>query len=159
MASKNQAVPDGYNTITAQLAIDGAAEAIEFYKKAFGAVELMRIPGPDGRGVMHAEMKIGDSIVFLSDEFPQANYRSPHSLGGRTGSLYLYVDDVDAAYRRAIEAGAKASMPVTDMFWGDRFGSVMDPFGHSWGLATRKENVSAEEMVARSREFHKQASA
>jgi PhnB protein len=142
-------IPQGYHSVTPYLTVKGAAPAIEFYKRAFGAQEVERMPGPDGNSVMHAELKIGDSIVMLSDEFPQAGTRSPQTLGGSTGYLFLYVPDVDAAFKRAVDAGAKATMPPADMFWGDRFGKVSDPFGHEWGLATHKEDLSPEEIRKR----------
>ena len=142
-------IPDGYRTITPYITVQGAAQALEFYKRAFGAEEKERMPGPDGKSVMHAELKIGDSIVMLSDEFPGMGCRSPRALGGSTGYLFLYVPDVDAAFKRAVDAGAKASMPIADMFWGDRFGKVTDPFGHEWGLATHKEDLSPDEIKKR----------
>jgi len=142
-------IPTGYHTVTPYLTVKGAAQAIDFYKRAFGAQEVERMPGPDGKSVMHAELKLGDSVVMLSDESPQGGTRSPQTLGGSTAYLFLYVPDVDAAFKRAVDAGAKATMPPTDMFWGDRFGKVSDPFGHEWGLATHKEDVSPEEMRRR----------
>jgi PhnB protein len=142
-------IPQGYHTVTPYLTVKGAAQAIDFYKRAFGAQEVERMPGPDGTSVMHAELKIGDSIVMLSDEFPQMGTRSPQTLGGSTVSLFLYVPDVDAAFKRAVDAGAKATMPPADMFWGDRFGKVADPFGHAWGLATHTEDLSPDEIRRR----------
>jgi PhnB protein len=142
-------IPPGYHTVTPYLTVKGAAQAIEFYKRAFGAQEVERMPGPDGKSVMHAELKIGDSIVMLSDEFPQMGTRSPQTLGGSSGYLFLYVSDVDAAFKRAVDAGAKATMPPADMFWGDRFAKVSDPFGHEWGMATHKEDLSPEEIRKR----------
>ncbi|MGH7312058.1 MAG: VOC family protein [Candidatus Rokuibacteriota bacterium] len=142
-------IPDGYRTVTPYITVRNGAEAIEFYTRAFGAEEIARMPGPDNKSIMHAELKIGDSIVMLSDEFPQGRTRSPQSLGGSTGSLFLYVPDVDAAFKRALDAGATVAMPLADMFWGDRFGQVSDPFGHVWGLATHKEDVTPEEMRKR----------
>jgi PhnB protein len=152
-------VPDGYRTVTPYLTVKGAAQAIEFYKKAFGAKEKERMSGPDGTSVMHAELEFGDSIVMLSDEFPGGNCRSPQSLGGTSASVFLYVPDVDVAYKRAVEAGAKPAMPLTDMFWGDRFGKVVDPFGHEWSMATHKEDVPPAEMERRGREFMAQMAA
>ena len=148
--------PKGYHTATPYLVVRGAAQAIEFYKRAFGAEELARMPAPDGRTVMHAELKIGDSIVMLADESPGMGCRSPESLGGSTASLHLYVKDVDAAFKRALAAGAQARMPVADMFWGDRYGKVADPFGHEWGLATHKEDLSPEEIGRRAAAYFKQ---
>ena len=129
--------------------IRGAAGAIEFYKRAFGAQEVMRMPAPGGNTVMHAEIKIGDSIIFVGDEFPDMGCRSPESLGGSAASLHIYVPDVDAAFKRAMDAGAKVRMPVMDMFWGDRYGKVADPFGHEWGLATHKEDLKPDEIAKR----------
>ncbi len=146
-------IPEGNHSITPYLVVKDAARAIEFYKRAFGAEELGRMTGPGGRGVMHAEIKIGDSRVMLSDEFPGAGCSSPQSLGGTTCQLYLYVPDVDSAYQQAVSAGASADMPVSDMFWGDRFGKLSDPFGHEWALATRKEDVSPQELKKRSDAF------
>jgi PhnB protein len=142
-------IPQGFHTVTPYITVKGAAQAIDFYKRAFGAEEVERVPGPDGKSVMHAEVKIGDSIVMLSDEFPQAGSRSPQTLGGSTGYLFLYVPDVDAAFKRAVDAGAKPTMPLADMFWGDRFGKVADPFGHEWGLATHQEDLTPEEIHKR----------
>ena len=145
-------VPAGYHTVTPYLTVHDAAEAIAFYARAFGAEEKERMPGPAGK-IMHAELRIGDSIVMLSDEFPgMSGSRSPQSLGGSTGYLFLYVADVDQLFRRAVEAGAKVEMPLTNMFWGDRFGKLLDPFGHTWGLATHVEDVSPEEIARRQRE-------
>jgi PhnB protein len=137
--SKVQAVPEGYHTVTPYLTIKGAAKAIDFYKKAFGAEELSRMPGPEG-AVMHAEIKIGDSIVMVSD--PMMN---PPSVS----SVFLYVGDVDSSFKRAVDAGATVSQPLADMFWGDRFGSVKDPFGINWSMATHKEDVAPAEMEKR----------
>jgi PhnB protein len=142
-------VPDGYRTVTPYLTVKGAAEAIDFYKRAFGAQEVERMTGPDGKSVMHAEIRIGDSIVMLADEMPQMGTRSPQTLGGATGSIFLYVPDVDSAFKRALDAGARATMPPADMFWGDRFGKLTDPFGHEWGLATHREDLTPEEVRQR----------
>jgi uncharacterized glyoxalase superfamily protein PhnB len=151
-----KAIPQGFHTVTPSLIVRDAAKAIEFYTKALGAKELMRMPSPDGR-IAHAELQIGDSIIFLSDEFPNMGVsRSPQTLGGSTGTLHLYVEDVDTAYQRAITAGGKVAMPVADMFWGDRYGTFVDPFGHPWGLATHKEDLTAEEMEARAADFYAQ---
>ena len=147
-----KAIPDGFHSITPQLTVKDGNKAIDFYKKAFGAQEIMRMPGPGG-GLMHAELKIGDSTVMLADEMPEQGCRAPVSVGGVSSSLYVYVPDVDAAFKRATEAGAKALMPPTDMFWGDRFGQVEDPSGHRWGLATHKEDLSPSEMDKRGKEF------
>ena len=143
-------IPEGYHTLTPYLIVRGGPRAIDFYRRAFGAVELMRMPAPDGERLMHAEIRIGDSNVMLSDEFPEmGGGRSPTSLGGAGASLFLYVEDVDAAFARAVAAGAKVQMPVQDMFWGDRYGRLEDPFGHVWSLATHKEDLTREEIARR----------
>lgn len=152
MAKATRAIPEGFHTVTAGLTVRDAAAAIEFYKKALGAQELMRMPMPDGK-IGHAELKIGDSIIFLNDEFPQMGHKSPQTLGGASGSIYLYVEDVDKAFKRATDAGATTKMPIADMFWGDRYGQVVDPFGHVWGLSTHVEDVSPAEMEKRSKEW------
>lgn len=139
-------VPAGMHTVTPHLVCAGAAEAIEFYKKAFGAEELNRLPGPDGK-LMHAEIRIGDSTVMLVDENPEWGSMSPVTLKGSPVTLHLYVADVDAAWERALAAGAIGAMPPADMFWGDRFAALSDPFGHSWSLATHVRDVSEEEMM------------
>ena len=146
-------VREGYQTVTPALTVRNGAEAIEFYKKAFGAEEIMRVPGPDGKSLMHAEIRVGNSRIMLGDESPAMGCLAPVTLGGPGGSLYVYVPDVAAAFKRAVAAGAKALMPVTDMFYGDRFGQVEDPSGHRWGLATHVEEVAPEEMMRRQREF------
>src|SRR5882724_2623526 len=148
-----KAKPDGYHTVTPGITVKGADRAIEFYKQAFGAQELMRFPSPDGKTIMHAEIKIGDSVIMLGDEIPGMGARSPQSLGGVTGTITLHVDDVDAVYAKAVAAGATARVPVMDMFWGDRIGRVIDPFGHEWALSTHKEDVSPEEIGRRAKEF------
>ena len=141
-------VPDGYHTVTPHLVVRDAAKAIDFYAAAFGAEELYRMPGPDG-AVMHAELMIGDSRVMLGEEAPQMGALSPQTIGGSPVSLLLYVKDVDASFTRAGGAGCTIQMPPTDMFWGDRYGKLVDPFGHKWSLATHKEDVSPEEMAKR----------
>lgn len=146
-------IPDGYHTITPMIAVRNAAEAIEFYKKAFGAEELGRLNGLDGRSVVHAELRIGSSRFFLCDENPEWGFRSPETLGGPSCVFYLYVEDVDKAYKKAVGAGARIKQPVTDMFWGDRTGSVTDPYGCQWDLATRKEDVPPKEIGKRGKEF------
>ena len=138
-------VPDGYHTLTPFLTIRDAAKAIEFYKAAFGAQERGVMKAPDGK-VMHAELKIGDSIVMLSDEFPDFGSVSPQALGGSGSGLHIYLDNVDAAFERAVKAGAQVDMPVMDQFWGDRFGRLKDPFGHKWSIATHVKDLSPEEM-------------
>jgi PhnB protein len=146
------ATPPGFHTVTAGLCVRDTAKAIDFYEHAFGATELVRMAAPDGP-IMHAEIKIGDSIVFLSDEKPEMGRSSPQTVGRPTGALYLYVENVDAAFKQAIDAGARELMAPSNMFWGDRFAQVADPFGHHWGLATRVEDVSPDEMERRGREF------
>lgn len=143
-----KAIPEGYHSVTPYLVVKGAAEAIEFYTKAFGAVETVRMPGPGG-SVMHAEITIGDSIVMLSDEQPERGHLSPVTIGGAGVSIMLYTGDVDATYQAALAAGAKGIQPPTDMFWGDRMSNITDPFGHSWAIATHTEDVSPEEMQKR----------
>ncbi len=157
MAKKVQAIPEGYHTLTPGLIVQGAARAIEFYRKAFGAEERMRMPAPDGR-IMHSELKIGDSIIFVNDEMPDMQCLSPKTLKGSPISLYIYVENVDAAFKRAVEAGATVTMPLADMFWGDRFGKLVDPFGHQWGLATHKEDVAPAEMKKRQEAYFAQMS-
>ncbi len=142
------AIPEGYYSLTPYLVIKGAAEAIEFYTKVFGAVETMRMPGPGGR-IMHAEIRIGNSILMLADENPERGYLSPPSRGGATGSVMFYTTDVDATHQAAVAAGAKEATPPTDMFWGDRMSNITDPFGHNWAIATHKEDVSPEDMQKR----------
>ena len=143
-------IPEGYHSLTPYLAVEDAARAIEFYKDAFGAEEIHRMPGPDG-SIAHAELQIGDSKLMLSDPFPQSNVRPPSERGGPTASVFMYVDDADAVFEQAQTAGATVSMPLEDMFWGDRFGSLTDPFGHVWAMATHKEDLSEEEMAERSK--------
>jgi PhnB protein len=153
MTISNKPVPEGFHTVTPALVVRGAAKAIEFYKKALGATELVRMPGPDG-SIMHAELKIGDSIIFVSDENPQMGHvKSPQTLGGCTGSLNIYVPNVDDTFKQAITAGGKETMPVADQFWGDRYGSLIDPFGFVWGIGTHKEDLSPAEMQQRMQEF------
>jgi len=138
-------VPEGMRTVTPHLVCAGAAEAIEFYKRAFGAVEMARLPGPQGK-LMHAMIRIGDSVVMLVDEFPEMGALSPSSLKGSPVTIHLYVDNADATAERAVKAGAKITMPVADQFWGDRYGQLVDPFGHRWSVGTHVRDVSTEEM-------------
>jgi len=152
MTPSAKPIPEGYHTVSPSLVIKNAAAAIEFYKKAFGAKERGRMPGPDGR-LMHAELQIGDSVVMICDEMPEYGTRSPQTLGGTPVSLFLYVPDVDASFQQAIAVGATSTMPVADMFWGDRFGKLADPYGHEWSLATHKEDLTHEEIERRGREF------
>jgi PhnB protein len=150
MTSRIKPIPDGYHTATPYLIITNAAQAIEFYKEAFGATELMRLATPDGK-LMHAEIKIGDSPIMLCDECPDWNALSPQTIGGTTVSIVLYVDDVDAVVNRAVATGATVLMPVEDQFWGDRMGTVVDPYGHKWSIATHTEDVSPEEIDKRAK--------
>jgi PhnB protein len=153
MTKQVNPIPEGYHALTPVLTVKNGAAAIEFYKNAFGAKERYRMPGPEGTGVMHAELIIGDSIFMMGEEMPGQDCRSPESLGGTPVSLYMYVEDVDAAFKNAIEAGAKEKMPVQDMFWGDRIGEVVDPSGHRWTLATHVEDLSEEEIAKRAVKF------
>jgi PhnB protein len=138
-------IPDGYHSITPALTVRDAERAIEFYKQAFGATQRGVMKGPDGK-VMHAELQIGDSILMLSDEFPEFGALSPQSAGGSSTLLHIYVDGVDAAFDRAVKAGAEVEMPVMDQFWGDRYGKLKDPFGHKWSIATHMKDLSMDEM-------------
>lgn len=147
-STKVKAIPDGYHSVTPYLIIDGAARAIDFYKRAFDAKELMRIPSP-GNKIGHAEIKIGDSVIMLADEHPEMDARSPTHFGGSPISIMIYVEDVDKQFKQAISAGGTELRPLTDQFYGDRSGTLKDPFGHSWHLATHKEDVSMEEMNRR----------
>lgn len=143
MSVKTGNEPKNEQMVTAYLTIRGVAKAIDFYKKAFGAVELMRNSAPDGKLIWHARIRIGNSVIMMSDEFPEcAGALSPETLGGTTVTLHLYVDDVDSFYKRAVDAGAKATMPIENMFWGDRYGQVTDPFGHRWSIATPIEQLT-----------------
>jgi uncharacterized glyoxalase superfamily protein PhnB len=139
-------VPAGYHTVTPYLCVKGAAKAIDFYKKAFGAEEVMRMTGPDGTSVMHAELKIGDSHIMLGDEWPGMYCKSPQSLGGTAVNLHIYVEDVDKVFTRAIDAGCKPDMPLADMFWGDRYGSLIDPFGYVWNISQHVKDLTPEEL-------------
>ena len=148
MAAQVKPIPDGYHAVTPYLIVDGAASAINFYTKAFGAIELFRLAGPDGK-IGHAELLIDDSHVMLADEHPNMGARGPQSIGGSPVSLLLYVEDVDAVVSQAVSLGAKLIRPVADQFYGDRTGGLEDPFGHNWYVATHKEDVSPEEMQRR----------
>jgi len=145
-ATKVQPIPQGMHSVTPHLVCAGAADAIEFYKKAFGAVEEARLPGPNGK-VMHAMIRIGGSAVMLADEMPEWGSLGPKALKGSPVTIHLYVEDADAFVARAAKAGAKITMPVDDMFWGDRYGKLEDPFGHHWSVATHVRDVSREEMA------------
>lgn len=149
--SKPNPIPQGMHTVTPHLICAGAADAMEFYKQAFNAVEVSRLPDPQGR-LLHASIRIGDSAVMLTDEFPQWGSLGPKSLKGTPVIIHLYVDDVDAFVERAVTAGAKVIMPPEDMFWGDRYGRIEDPFGHRWSLATHLRDVSPEEIQQAVRE-------
>jgi len=152
MASQVKPIPKGYHSVTPYLSVNDTARALDFYKRAFGAQEVMRMDGPDGK-IGHAEIKIGDSIIMLGDETPQSGTRSPQSLGGTTASIMLYVENADNAFNQAVSAGAQVDSPLANMFWGDRFGRLKDPFGHSWAVATRIEDVAPADMSKRMKEF------
>jgi PhnB protein len=152
MAEKVNAIPDGFHSITPSLVIRDASKAIDWYKQALGAQELYRMPGPDGR-LMHAEIKIGDSVVMISDEMPEMGGKGPQTLGGTPVSLMIYGEECDALFNRAVGAGASVRMPMADAFWGDRWGMLTDPFGHVWAIATRKKNLSVPEMNRAMDEF------
>ena len=154
MSTAKKAVPDGYHTITPTLTLDDASRAIDWYKKALGAEELSRFTGPDGK-IMHAELKIGDSRIMVND--PIMGNKGPKGFGGSPTSLWIFVEDCDAFFNRAVAAGAQVKMPVGDQFWGDRMGAFADPHGYSWSVATRKEDLTREEMDRRGAEFFKQA--
>jgi PhnB protein len=151
MKNQTKPIPEGYHTLTPHLVVKSAGEAIEFYKKAFGAKEIVRMPGPDGKSIIHADLVIGDSHLFLVDEFPDMGCLAPQTVGGSPVTVHIYVDDVDTFFNQALAAGAQVKMPLSDMFWGDRYGLVTDPFGHSWSIATHKEDLSPEEMGKRMR--------
>jgi len=146
--SKPDAIPKGFHTVTPHLVVKGGAEALRFYAKAFGAEEAYKIPGPGG-SVVHAEMRVGDSMVMLGEESPEYGALSPKTLGGSPVTIMLYVEDVDGWYARATKAGCETKMPPTDMFWGDRYCKLADPYGHNWAIATHKEDVSPEEIGRR----------
>jgi PhnB protein len=145
-----QAVPEGYQTLTPYLSVDDAEAAIDFYRRAFGATEQGRMASPDGK-IAHAELEIAGSKVMLSDAFPQFTVKPPKDIGGTTVGIFMYVEDVDEVFRRAVEAGATSTMEPEDQFWGDRFGTVTDPFGHNWQIATHVEDVPPAEMEERAK--------
>jgi PhnB protein len=145
-----QPIPEGYHTLAPYLTVDNAAQAIDYYKDAFGAKERVRMEAPGG-AIGHAELEIGDSVVMLSDPFPQASTKAPKELGGTSVSVFMYVKDVDAVVKQAVDAGATVLMEVEDQFWGDRFGTVQDPFGHTWSIATHVEDVTPEEIAERAK--------
>ncbi len=155
MAQKAQAIPQGYHTVTPSLFVAGAAKAIDFYKKAFGAEERMRFPAPDG-SIMHAELTIGDSIVMLADEMPDQGGRGPKSIGGTPVSFFIYRENVDSAWKQAVAAGAKEIMPLADQFWGDRTGCLEDPFGHQWWLAQHIQDLTPEQLQKNAEAFFSQ---
>ncbi|SBP89796.1 VOC family protein [Thiomonas delicata] len=145
--SKVKAIPDGMHSLTPHLVCRGAAAAIDFYGRAFGAIELFRLPGPNGK-LIHACVRIGDSQLFLFDEMPEHGALGPQTLQGTPVTIHLHVQDADASFARAVAAGATVAMPLADMFWGDRYGQLTDPFGHRWSIATHLREVSHDEMVA-----------
>ena len=155
MPAKVNPIPEGYRTVTPYLIIRDAARAIEFYVKAFGAKEVMRMPLPDGK-LAHAEIQIGDSMIMMADENPEWGARSPQALNGTPVGVFLYVPDVDATFQRAVDAGATPTMPPSDMFWGDRYGKLKDPFGHEWSVGTHVEDVPPEEMGKRQEAYFAQ---
>ena len=157
MSSQVKRVPEGYHTITPGLIVNGAQKAIEFYKEAFGAEIIGVHTTPDGSKVAHGEIKIGDSRVFINDEYPEMNARGPQSLGGSPVSLSLYVEDADAVFNRAVAAGATVTMPLADQFWGDRWGMITDPFGHHWSVATHIKDLTEEELNKASAEYFSQS--
>lgn len=145
MAKAVKPIPEGFRSITPHLVVRNADQAIAFYKRAFGAKELHRMPSPDGE-ILHAQIKIGDSILMLCDEFPEWNTLGPQSLGGSSVGIHIYVKDADALFKRAVTAGATIKMPLEDTFWGDRYGKITDPFGHEWSIATRKRKLTPKEI-------------
>ena len=146
-------IPEGTHTLVAHLVLRNTNEAIEFYKRAFGAEELFRMPGPDGKSIVHAQMKLGDSKLYLADEMPgMSKCESPQTIGGTTIVMHVWSTDADAAFDRAVKAGAKVAMPMMDAFWGDRYGQVTDPFGHRWSIATHKKDMTPQEMSAAMKE-------
>ena len=148
MADKVKPIPEGYTAVTPHLVVEGAAEAIDFYKRAFGAEEVMRLPAPDGKRFLHAEVRINGSVVMLADAFPEWDSQSPKELGGTPAAVHLYVEDADAVFAKALEAGATETMPLQDMFWGDRYGKLLDPFGHAWSVSTHIKDPTPEELEA-----------
>jgi PhnB protein len=155
MAKTAQAIPKGYHTVTPSIVVAGAAKALDFYKRAFGAEELSRFPGPDG-SIMHAEFKIGDSIIMMGDEMPEHGARGPKSIGGSAVSFFVYGENVDAAWKRALDAGAKVVMQLEDQFWGDRAGCLEDPFGHKWWLAQHMQDLTPDELKKAADSFFSQ---
>ena len=152
MKKQVQPIPPGFHTLTPHLVVKDASNAIEFYNKAFGAREIRRAPAPDGKSLLQAELQNGDSRLMLVDVFPEMDCRGPKSIGGTPVTIHMFVEDVDAAFSKAVAAGAEVKMPLDDMFWGDRYGVLTDPFGHSWSLATHKEDLTPEEIAKRVQE-------
>lgn len=157
MMPSNQPIPEGYHTVTPLLVVTDPAKALDFYKRAFGAKEVLRMEIPGTGRIGHAELLIGDSRLMLGDETPERQFIAPEHLKAISSGMYLYVKDADGLYRRAIEAGAREVMPMRDMFWGDRCGQIRDPFGHIWTLATHKEDLSFQEIQERARQFYTKA--
>jgi uncharacterized glyoxalase superfamily protein PhnB len=153
MASQVKPIPDGFNSISAYLIVKDSVEAMEFYSKAFGGETITRMPGPDGKGTLHAEMRIGNSVLMLSDENPDWGTKSPLTMGCTTVHLHLYVEDADAAFNQAVAAGCEVTQPISDVFWGDRYARVNDPFGHAWSIATHTEDLTPEELDERAKKF------
>jgi uncharacterized glyoxalase superfamily protein PhnB len=145
-------IPEGFHSVTPSLVVSNAAEAIEFYKKAFNANEIYKFPTPDGK-ILHAMIQIGDSFVMMSDEFPTMGMKSPITIGGTAVTLHLYVEDSDKIFKQAVDAGAVITMPIMDSFWGDRFGTVMDPYGHSWAIATHKIDMTPDGLRKAGEEY------
>jgi PhnB protein len=145
-----QPIPEDYNTLTPYLAVEDAAAAIDYYQRAFGAKERVRMEAPDGK-IGHAELEIGDSLLMLSDPFPQSSTRPPTEIGGTSANVFMYVEDVDAVVKKAVDEGASVTMEVEDQFWGDRFGTITDPFGHVWAIATHIEDLTPEEIAERAK--------
>jgi PhnB protein len=141
-----KAIPEGYHSVTPYMVVNDAAAAIDFYKRAFEAQETYRHLGPDGKSIINAELKIWDSIILLSDEFPHGECRSPKSIGGTAITLHIYNEDVDRVFKQAVNAGATVVMPIMDVFWGDRYAQIKDPFGHIWSIGTHKQDLSQEEI-------------
>ena len=152
-AMKKNPIPTGFHTLTPHLEVRGAARAIDFYRAAFGAREIVRNVGPDGRMIMHAQLQIGDSMLLLHDEFAESGGESPHTLEGSAVTLHLYVQDADAAFARAVEAGATIEMPLGDQFWGDRYGQLKDPFGHRWSIAAKIEDLTPTQIRERAAKY------
>lgn len=155
MNVKTKPIPEGFHAITPYLVVQGVSEAIEYYKRAFGAVERYRMASPDGKTIYHAEISVGDSIIMLGDECPEMDSKSPAALQGTPVSIHLYVEDVDTVFDRAVREGGKVTMPLENTFWGDRFGTLTDPFGHHWSIASHIEDLPPEEIARRGAEKFK----